>query len=155
MLKVRDFKTNDLDIVIDLFFNTVNYINSKDYSAEQINVWANKDRCKGQFVRIFSENYSFILEKSDNKILGFADLSKDGLLNCFYIHKDHQGEGLGKILINQVFEKAKQSGLQVITTESSITAKGFFEHYGFECITAQTRVINSVEFVTYLMKKIF
>lgn len=31
-IKIREYKSNDCNAIIDLFYNTVNYINAKDYT---------------------------------------------------------------------------------------------------------------------------
>ncbi len=154
-ISIRSFKDNDLDEILELFYETVHTINSKDYSLEQVNAWAEKEPDKEKFLKLFHDHYSFIIENNEesNKILGFADMSSDGYLNCFYIHKDYQNLGLGKRLLNEIIAKAKELKLEVVTTESSISSKGFFEKLGFECVSAQTRIISSIEFINYIMKK--
>ncbi|MBC5997650.1 GNAT family N-acetyltransferase [Romboutsia ilealis] len=39
-MEIREYKTSDCNEIADLFYNTVHYINSKDYTEEQLNVWA-------------------------------------------------------------------------------------------------------------------
>ncbi|MCK9330238.1 MAG: GNAT family N-acetyltransferase [Candidatus Cloacimonetes bacterium] len=154
--KIRKYQNADFDKVLDLFYNTIHSVNIHDYTPEQIDIWANKETKIDKFKKIFIENHTLVIEDliSKNEILGFADLSNKGYLNCFYISKDFQKVGLGKALIQEIFKLAFLLDIKVIITESSITAKGFFENAGFECISAQTRTINSVEFTNYIMRKV-
>ena len=37
---IRRYEISDCKYVAELFYNTVHFINSKDYTEEQLNVWA-------------------------------------------------------------------------------------------------------------------
>ena len=39
---IRRYEISDCKYVAELFYNTVHFINSKDYTEEQLNVWATK-----------------------------------------------------------------------------------------------------------------
>ncbi len=42
-MKIRKYNKDDLRQVVQLFFHTVHTSNAKDYSAEQLAVWAPKN----------------------------------------------------------------------------------------------------------------
>ena len=39
-MKIRRYKSVDFNEITELFYNTVHSINIKDYSKDQVNVWA-------------------------------------------------------------------------------------------------------------------
>ena len=164
-MEIREYRSEDLAYLIELFLDTVYSVNIKDYTEEQIQAWTNhirgdcsrtelvilKKQLKEKFSKNLTENYSLIAVEN-GVIVGFSDLSSEGLLNMFYVHKDYQGRGIGKALLNKIFTYAKHQNISVITTESSITAKSFFEKNGFQCVTAQTRNIGEIGLTNYIMK---
>ena len=39
-MKIRKYQSSDCKEIVELFYNTVHYVNIKDYSKAQLNVWA-------------------------------------------------------------------------------------------------------------------
>lgn len=39
-MKIRKYKQSDCKELAELFYNTVHIVNAKDYTEEQLNVWA-------------------------------------------------------------------------------------------------------------------
>ena len=39
-IKLREYKTTDYEQLEQLFYNTVHSVNAKDYTKEQLDVWA-------------------------------------------------------------------------------------------------------------------
>ena len=42
-MKIREYKSSDCKEVSELFYNTVHTINNKDYTKEQLDVWATNE----------------------------------------------------------------------------------------------------------------
>ena len=59
-IKLREYKTTDNEQLAQLFYNTVHTVNAKDYTKEQLDVWAT-----GQVERqgIFLTNYVMVKER--------------------------------------------------------------------------------------------
>ena len=64
-MQIREYRTSDCEQLAELFYDTVHSINAKDYTEEQLNVWAtgivdlqewNRSFLKHKTV-IVSENY--------------------------------------------------------------------------------------------------
>lgn len=152
-MHIRRFTAADLDMVLQLFYDTVHYVNSKDYTQEQVNAWAPQKPDKQRWLDSLLQHSTYVAEL-DNQIVGFADITDKGYLDRLYTHKDFQGRGIATALLKKVEQQAKEQGSRVITTEASITAKSFFEHHGYYCIQAQNKVHRSgVIFLNYLMSK--
>lgn len=70
----------------------------------------------------------------DNKIVGFAEFELNGHIDCFYVHFEHQNNGVGSSLMNGIFKKANTLQLKRFFAEVSITTKLFFESKGFKIV---------------------
>lgn len=76
----------------------------------------------------------FFVVKEGREIIGCAGLEvhgKVGLLNSFAVKKEQQGQGLGKTLINRMFDLARNKGLKKIYL-LTIEASQYFSKFGFE-----------------------
>ena len=153
-MKIRKYKSEDLDEIIKLFYSTVHYINSRDYTENQVNVWApaiNKIS-KNLWDKSLQNHYTIIVE-NNNKILGFGDIDNTGYLDRLYIHKDFQRQGIASIISNELEKYAKGLGCKFITTHASITAKPFFEKHNYRVIKKQEVIRENQSLINYIMKK--
>ncbi|WP_270182185.1 GNAT family N-acetyltransferase [Alkalihalobacillus sp. CinArs1] len=152
-MMIRKFHDEDIQPVIDLFYDTVHTINSRDYSYEQIAAWANpheREQRKIEWLKSLRDHDTYVAVE-DGIIIGFSDLTGEGVLDLLYVHKDYQRQGVATALVNKLLTKAKQLGLQQMTTEASITAKPFFERQGFQEVKKQQVKKNGVTMVNYKM----
>lgn len=152
---IRKYKDKDCLKLMELFMETVHSINIRDYSLEEIEAWAPVNYIELNYSRwkkSLKENYTFIAILN-NKIVGFIDLNSTGYLDRLFVHKDYQNQGVASALLNQVLSLSKTLNLTTITTEASITAKPFFEKYGFIEIKKQKVERASIYLTNYLMKK--
>ena len=150
--KCHPYDSRDLDSILALFYNTVHYINIKDYSPKQINVWAASILNKERWAQLLSKHYTYVA-KHDDTIVGFANLTDSSVLEHLYVDKDFQGYGIASLLLQAIEQKAHELGFNEITTESSITAKPFFEKRGFVVIKQQEKITRETSFINYIMKK--
>ncbi|TYP48148.1 putative acetyltransferase [Thermosediminibacter litoriperuensis] len=151
-MRIRRYKESDLEQMLKLLYDTVHNVNIKDYSPEQVDVWAPKEPEVEKWSGFFENNICYVAE-IDDKIVGFGDLTAKGYLNTLYTHKDFQRKGIGSGLL-KVFEKeAINLGVSEITTEASITARPFFEKHGFECVKKQNKEFKGMVFINFLMRK--
>jgi putative acetyltransferase len=144
---IRPAKPHDGPQIGELIYETVRTINRKDYSEEQVQAWA-PDK------NIFStyEGYGYVAELG-GRVLGFANLTHAGVLHRLYVHKDFQGQGIASRLLKTLEKKARELGIDAITTESSITAKPFFLAHGFLVQSEETKTSRGVNFTIFKMYK--
>ncbi len=154
-MKIRRYVQSDLQQMIDLFFETVHSINRQDYSISQVNAWANPEERANMFLkwsRSLNQNYSYVAEK-DKEIVGFIDMTSEGLLNRLYVHRDYQRQKIATQLLEKIEMIARAHELTEITTEASITARPFFERRNFLVTTSQLVEKNGVQMKNYKMVK--
>ena len=119
---VREYQISDCKEITELFYNTVHTVNAKDYTKEQLDVWAVGQVDLEKWNQSLQEHYS-IVAIENGVIAGFGDIDKTGYLDRLFVHADYQGKGIATAICNQL-EQAVQGD---ITTHASITAKPFFE----------------------------
>lgn len=151
---IRTYKLGDEAEIYQLFYDTVHHINCKDYTEEQLDTWAPRNPDLSSWANSLSKNHSFVaIHAESNRIIGFANLEENGCLNRGYVHKDYQGQGIGKSLLLARENRARELGIKQLFSEVSITAKPFFEKCGYVTIKEQTKVLNGISFINYYMVK--
>lgn len=151
-MQLRRATANDLEQLKALYFNTILTVNAKDYSEEQVAVWASTADRTENLLRRIKEQHFYVAYTDENIITGFASLENDGYLDMMYVHKDFQRMGVAALLISKIFDIAKELNLSILTTEASITAKPFFEKHGFTVLEEQTVFIKDVPLKNYRMQ---
>lgn len=154
MLKntLRLYRETDCMELIQLFYDTIQTINKKDYSNEQIDAWASNALNYSMFSKKFSENPTVIIEYS-GEIIGFGVVTKQGLFDCLFVHKDWQRRGVGATIANNIETYTKSNNIDTITVYSSKTARPFFEKRGYKLIKEENFVIKNQSLTSYLMQK--
>ena len=152
IISIRPYKPSDTQKLIELFREAVHAINIKHYSPEQVAVWAPDDIDEKKWEKNLSQNITFIAE-IDDIIVGFADLTQEGVLKHLYIHKDYQGRFIALRLLKTIEQAARDLGLSNITTDCSITAKIPAERMGFKVVKKQTVEREGIKMINYHMKK--
>ena len=152
MVTLRTYRPDDAPALLTLYRDTIRRVNSRDYTPEQIRAWASDDidpqnsadRFAGRFVAVADEA---------GRAVGFADLESSGHIDRVYVSADHQGRGVGRLLLSAVVAQAQRLGIARLFTEASITARPFFESQGFVVLTPQVVTLRGVEFVNYRMER--
>ncbi len=144
---IRRYKNADCDMVAKLFYETVHSVNAKDYTEEQLSVWANNaDSLKSRRNDLLKQ-YTLIAE-INGVVVGFGSVDKKGYLDLLFVHKDYQKQCIATALCNEL-----EKGFSVINTFASITAKPFFESRGYVVVKAQEVERLGVKLKNYEMQK--
>ncbi|HRI21822.1 MAG TPA: GNAT family N-acetyltransferase [Panacibacter sp.] len=151
---IRTADANDTDKLKELYSNTITSVNARDYNPEQIEAWASTANRTESLQRKINEQYFYVAETPDNKITGFASIDASGYLDMMYVHKDFQRMGIAKLLLNKILATAKDLNIQKIQSDVSITAKPFFEKYGFIVTQQQSVLINGIPLTNFKMQLI-
>lgn len=148
-IKIRKYKSSDCQEIAELFYNTVHSINKKDYTQEQLDVWATKNIDIEKWDTSFLKNYTVVAE-SNGIIVGFGDIAEDGYLDRLYVHKDFQRMGIATMICDKLENKVKGKPLY---THASITAKPFFIKRGYKVIKQQLVEREGILLENYVMEK--
>ena len=80
-------------------------------------------------------------------------MQNDGYIDFFFCHHAYQGKGVGKALMQHIIKTGRRYGLKRFYADVSITAKPFFQHYGFVVVRQQQKTVRGVVLTNFLMEK--
>jgi putative acetyltransferase len=151
-VELRRGRPEDAPTVARLFRDTVRTVNRQDYSEAQLDAWA-PYQVELDGWRQLIENSHFLIAVSARMVVGFANLDGQDYVDQLYVHKDLLRKRIATRLIEEIEREARRRGAQRLWTESSITAKKFFERQGFVTLQAQRVEHNGQTFDNYAMEK--
>ncbi len=151
-MKIRLFQSQDTAQVAQLFHDTVRNINRQDYSQAQVEAWAPDDIHFTDWAAKCHQCFTYVAD-DHGIVAGFGQLQSNGYIDCFYIHKDYQGQGIGNQLYQVIETQAQSLGVDRLFTEASITAKPFFQRMGLLVLQTQTVSCRNQTFINYQMEK--
>ncbi len=152
VLTIRLYKESDAEALWDLHFYTIRNINIQDYSQDQVEAWA-PERADLSVWKSVMENLSPFVAEINGEIVGYTDLQPKGLIDHFFCRHDYQGQGVGKALMTHVLNIGKQRGLERFYSEVSITARPFYEHFGFKVVKEQEIEVRGQTLRNFVMAK--
>lgn len=147
-MNIREYQPKDCREIIKLFYDTVHKVNAKDYTEEQLDVWATGKVDLETWNQSLLEHYSLVA-LDNGIIIGFGDIDQAGYLDRLYVHKDYQRKGVASSICNKLEQAVKGK----IVTHASITARPFFENRGYKVITEQQVERQGVILKNFIMEK--
>ncbi|GAO31017.1 GNAT family N-acetyltransferase [Geofilum rubicundum] len=151
-IKIYRASKQDVSMITQLFRDTIQNVNSKDYPEDEIEDWSSWWTDTDKWQERIEEQY-FIKAMIGDKIVGFSSLASDGYLDFMFTHKDYQRHGVAGNLLRKIERKAKEQGNDLIYSDVSITAKGFFERHGFIVKKRQFKKSRNKELINFRMTK--
>lgn len=148
-MQLREYQHSDCEQLAELFYQTVHSVNAKDYTKEQLDVWATGK------VDLCEWNCSFLKHRTiiaveNGKIVGFGDMDSTGYLDGLYVHKDYQRKGIASAICDAL--ESSSTGKPFIT-HASISAKPFFQHRGYRVVKEQEVIRQGVALTNFVMEK--
>ncbi len=150
---IREYQPEDATHLWDLFFNTVRNVNIQHYSQVQVEAWAPSEFSMEVWQNKMDKIRPFVVEL-EGVVVGYTDLQESGLIDHFFCHHEYQGRGVGRQLMLHVLDLAKQKGLKRVFSEVSITARPFYEHFGFSVVNEQTIEVRGQTMNNFVMEKL-
>lgn len=156
-MKLRAYKPSDAVLLTELFYNTVHTVNKKDYTKEQLDVWADGRPDIEKWNASLLSHRTFVAVEDDPEngqetIVGFGDIDETGYLDRLYVHKDYQGRGIGAALCGAL-EACVSESVFCIRVHASITARPFFEKRGYQAVREQQVERGGILLTNFQMEK--
>lgn len=148
-MMLRIYNTSDCKFLAELFYQTVHTVNAKDYTKEQLAVWATDNVNLKEWDKSFLEHFTIVAVKNEI-IVGFGDIDKTGYLDRLYVHKEYQRQGIASAVCDKL-EQAVDG--KRIVTHASITAKPFFEQRGYKVVKQQQVERQGILLTNFVMIK--
>lgn len=151
-LIIRIACISDIEEITQLFYDTIQYINSKDYPQDQIDDWASWHTDTEKWAGKLLQQY-FIVAIFDNIVVGFSSLATDGYLDFMFVHKNYQNRGIAGKLLRVIEEKAIDQNNESVYSDVSITARPFFESHGYKVEKQQLKQSRIKSLINFRMIK--
>lgn len=148
-IKLRPYTPEDCEAISRLFYETVHTVNAKDYSRQQLDVWATGSVDLAAWNESFLAHTTFVAVDRET-ITGFGDIDSSGYLDRLYVHKDYQGIGIATALCEKLEASVESAA---VTTHASITARPFFEDRGYVVKKEQQVERQGILLTNYVMEK--
>jgi putative acetyltransferase len=150
---LRKFELRDTEQIARLFHDTIRIVNLRDYTQEQIEAWAPADIHFRNWAKFCSSRCTMVAERS-GQVVGYGQLERNGHIDHFYVHHQHQRQGVGNGISAAIEMEARNHGIQRLFTEASLTARPFFDRMGYELVREQTVICRGQAFINYVMEKL-
>ncbi len=150
---IRPYEYTDAAETLAVFILAVTETASADYTAEQVQAWAQPERRDVGTWHAAMLARSSIVATIGGVLAGFSDGSPDGDLDMMFVSPRHQRRGVARQLLAHVEARARSEGTPALSVDASITARSFFERHGFTVEAEQHPVKAGVELTNYKMRK--
>ena len=147
-MTLQEYRPADCKEITELFYHTVHTVNAKDYTREQLHVWATGQVDLDKWNQSLQEHYTIVAVEND-VLVGFGDIDSTGYLDRLFVHADHQRKGIAAAICDRL----EQAVPGTITTHASITAKPFFEKRGYKVVKEQQVERQGIALTNFVMEK--
>ncbi|MDZ4722114.1 MAG: GNAT family N-acetyltransferase [Roseiflexaceae bacterium] len=151
-MQIRKYRPGEELALWELFHSTIHHVNIADYSIEQVNAWAPDQVDTERWRERIAGINPFVVEH-EGQIIGYADIQPSGYIDHFYVHYQWQRRGVGTLLMQQIHAVAEQNQITRLFSQVSITARPFFEAWGFSVEAEQVVQARGVTMTNFRMSK--
>ena len=151
-MHIRRYQSGEENYLWEIFYNTIHRINIRDYNQSQVLAWAPPDLDK-EIWRNKIESINPFVAVNAERIIGYADLQKNGLIDHFFCDHRWQRKGVGSLLMRKIQEEAIKNSIGSLFSEVSITAKPFYASHGFIVTKKQALEIRGERLINFRMEK--
>jgi putative acetyltransferase len=135
-----------------VFYASIHELAKADYSAEQLAAWAPAAVDQERWIERIRGIRPFVAE-AGGAIAGYSDLQPTGYIDHFYVAPAWARRGVGSALMAHIDALAAERRLSRLFSNVSLTARPFFERFGFFVRTEQTVINSGVELRNFRMEK--
>jgi len=152
VIELRRGRADDALTIARLFRDTVHAVSRHDYSEAHLDAWAPYQVDLEHWRGVIDGSY-FMVAVTGGMVVGFANLDGDDYVDQLFVHKDLLRKRIATKLMEEIEREAKRRGAARLWTQSSITARKFFERQGFATLQAQRITYNGQIFDNFSMEK--
>ena len=152
VIELRRGRADDALTIARLFRDTGHAVNRHDYSEAHLDAWAPYQVNLEHWRAVIEASY-FMVAISGGMVVGFANLDGDDYVDQLFVHNALLRKRIATKLMEEIEREAKRKGAARLWTQSSITARKFFERLGFATLQAQRVTYNGQIFDNFSMEK--
>ena len=128
MVVIRTFEPADAKAVSELIRRTMCESNRRDYPLDRLQPLI--DYFSPEKVLRLSQERVCLVAESEQLLVGTAALDGSQLAT-FFVLPDHQGRGIGKLLLDAIEQRARTLGIDRLVVDASITGAAFYARMGY------------------------
>jgi len=128
---IRKFEEKDAEEVSKLIVENLKEVNVRDYSKDIIEKMI--PHYKPEALIEKSKKRIILVAQMENRIVGTATLDGNEL-KAMFVKPDYHRNGIGRTLLREIEDTAKEEGLGKIEGEASLTASGFYKKNGYKLL---------------------
>lgn len=120
-----------------------------EQGCSEFKLYAAPEAMRGRIV----EGAIVLAARYNDKLVGIAEIRSSQHLGLLFVDSAAQGKGIGKELIEMVFENCRKAGTNEVTVNSSPNSRTFYKSCGFVA-QDEEQLINGIRFVpmTYVFE---
>jgi putative acetyltransferase len=130
-LSLRPYLPDDAETLAVIFGESIDDLTLEDYDDEQRAAWMEPILDLQDWRKMLASGLTLV-GLYEGEPAGFAQLAAPDTIAMIHVHPNYIGEGVGRLLVDALEKLAAARGARMLKVESSDTARGFFEHLGYE-----------------------
>ena len=152
-MNLRQITIKDQLELKKVYFDSIQSLDEKIYSAEQKRAWSSQAWNNPNFDKSITLGKGWLLSEQ-GIITAFATRYPNSRISLFYCKSIFQRKGHGSKLLHKLEDEAKNEGLESLSTEASLISYKLFLKNEWEIIRKEKVIINNIFFERYKMIKI-
>lgn len=150
-LRLRPARSGDGNPTHAVFFAAVHEGAAGHYSEIERRAWAPSPEPPADWESRLLAGTTVVAE-ARRRVIGFMTLAPDGYLDLAYVVPDWSGRGVGALLHRAILELARAARLELLSTEASLVARGFFHRQGWRETARQSVIRDGVPLTNFRME---
>ena len=148
---LRANRDADARVTLGVFRRAIQQTAGRDYSAEQVAVWASHDiDALDEWTAQRGAQITQVAEL-DGAVVGFTDVDDNGYIDMLYVDPAFGRRGVATALLRWAISTAHGRGATELSTHARVTARAIFEANGFAVVEKQHPMHRGVTFTNYRM----
>lgn len=131
MITCRRLAKDDIEEVRDLICRTIDISYRDAYPPEAIAFF--KEYHSLDSIRRDAVDGTTLVGLQDDTIVGTGSLLM-GEVKRVFVDPPHQGQGIGRAIMEALIAEARRTGLGMLSLDSSLVSRGMYEHLGFRFV---------------------
>ncbi|MFQ3545047.1 GNAT family N-acetyltransferase [Halobacillus rhizosphaerae] len=150
-MELRKYRRADLPAVLRIIRETILTVNEKEYTQTQLRAWASCFEDERVWADRFQSGSAWVVIM-DGELAGCSLLTKDGVADLLFVHKDYLRRGAASRLLWKM-EAEASTRHDYLRTEASLTALPFFQVMGFKVVERQIKITKGISIKNIKMCK--
>lgn len=151
-MDIRPYTDEDLAALVAIFTGAVHELAAPYYTPQQLDTWAPRPPQLARWRQRLGSVETVVA--TDAAIpTGFISHTPTGHIDLLYTSPSYARRGVASLLYSSVERTLISAGALEISTEASLAARPFFEHFGFVVSQEQNVLSGGYAFRRYAMRK--